>query len=69
MRRSKRDRDKPIPKSDLDTIAVFRAELEAVAKLMEQGKTRDEARRIVWAEYFDADGDGYGDGDGDGGAK
>jgi hypothetical protein len=52
MRRSKRDRDKPIPKSDLDRIAFFRAELEAMQKLMEQGKTRAEARAIVWAEYM-----------------
>ncbi len=52
MRRLKRDRDKPIPKADLDQIAFFRAELEAVAKLREQGKTAKEAREIVWSEYF-----------------
>ena len=52
MRRSKRDRDKPIPKGDLDQIAIFRAELEAYGKLKTEGKTHKEATAIVWAEHM-----------------
>lgn len=51
MRRLKRDRDKPVPKSDLDQIAKFRAELSVYGKLKEQGASSKDAREIVWAEY------------------
>lgn len=54
MRRAKRDRGKPIPRSDLDKVAEFRAELGVYSKLLDEGKTREEATAIVWAEYVDA---------------
>lgn len=54
MRRAKRDRAQPIPRSDLDAIALFRAELTAYGKLRDEGKTHKEATAIVWAEYVDA---------------
>lgn len=50
MRRLKRDRNRPIPKSDLDEVARFRAEMKVYAKLLSEGKTSKEARTIVWVE-------------------
>jgi hypothetical protein len=50
MRRLKRDRDKPIPKSDLDQVAKFRAELGVYAKLKQQGATHRKAMLLVWGD-------------------
>ena len=50
MRRLKRDRGKPIPKSDLDQIAIFRAEMKVYGDVRAQGKTHEQAMAIVWAE-------------------
>jgi hypothetical protein len=50
MRRSKRDSDKPIPRSDLDKVATLRAELEVFGKLVEGGTPRKEAIRMVWQD-------------------
>lgn len=50
MRRRKRDRDKPIPRSDLDKIATFRAELQVFGKLIDDGMPRREAMRKVWQD-------------------
>ncbi len=48
MRRLKRDRDKPIPVSDLQQIAKFRVELEVYEKLRAEGKTHTEAMLTVF---------------------
>lgn len=50
MRRNKRNRDKPIPRSDLDKIAAFRAQLQVFGKLIDMGTPRKEAMRIVWQD-------------------
>ena len=50
MRRSRRDRDKPIPKSDLDQIARFRAELIVYGKLLSTGMEKKEAMTTVWVD-------------------
>jgi hypothetical protein len=50
MRRSKRDHDKPIPRSDLNKIATFRAELQVFGKLVDGGTPRKEAMRMVWQD-------------------
>lgn len=52
MRRLKRDRDKPIPKSDLDAVAKFRAELGVYAKLKEQGYPHKAAVLMVWEDEY-----------------
>lgn len=43
---------KPISKSDLEKIALFRAELIILAKLKAQGMAHKEALKIVWSEYM-----------------
>lgn len=50
MRRSRRDRGKPIPRSDLDKIATFRTELQVFGKLLDEGVPRREAMRTVWQD-------------------
>ena len=48
MRRLKRDRGKPIPVSDLQTIAKFRAELEVYNRLRKGGMPHQEAQLAVF---------------------
>lgn len=48
MRRLKRDRGKPIPRSDLDAIAKFRAELTVYDRLRRQGESHDVAQMRVF---------------------
>jgi len=50
MRRHKRDREKPIPMSDLQQLAKFRAELEICNKLMNEGASHIEAMRKVFGD-------------------
>ncbi len=50
MRRDKRDRGKPIPVSDLQAIAKFRAELTVYGRLREQGDDFATATRKVFGE-------------------
>jgi hypothetical protein len=48
VRRDKRDRDKPIPRSDLDAIAKFRAELTVYDRLRKAGDSHDVAQMKVF---------------------
>jgi hypothetical protein len=50
MRRARRDRGKPIPVSDLQAIAKFRAELTVYGQLRDEGATHVEATRAVFAD-------------------
>lgn len=50
MRRLKRDRGKPIPVSDLQQIAKFRAELTVANRLKEDGLSDAEVLRRVFGD-------------------
>lgn len=48
------DDRKPIPISDLEEIAIFRAELGIAAKLEAQGMSHAEAMHAVWNDEQEA---------------
>jgi hypothetical protein len=49
VRVSKRDRDKPIPVTDLQQVARFSAELKVYAQFRERGMGHVQAMRALYA--------------------
>jgi hypothetical protein len=51
---SERGKRKPIPISDLEEVALFRAELQIAAKLQANGMSIDDVRTVVWSDEQEA---------------